>query len=173
MKYLSLILALLIPTAAFAGNGSGNVSNVLGLGSFGSVGPSSFISIPSTATVFTIFAGDSSTVTTGNFYPFYKDGVAFQAGANGTRCFNLVIIPTTANTSIQLVSATASFAFNAGSLTGGVFQGGATGKYLVPTQAAATQTTWSGIYKFGASTYGGFQAGNTQAFQMHMDCYDL
>ena len=177
--FLTLLLALWLPLSAFAATSSGNIANVFGLGYFGPAstavgGPSAFLQIPSTKTVFSIHAGDAQTAATnGNFYPFYKNGVAFQAGASGTYCFNFTLIGATTNTGVELVSATASFAFNAASLTGGVFQMGASGKTGLFTTNAQVRTAQPGVYTFGANTFGGFQAENSQTFQVSADCYDL
>ena len=189
MKSKLLALALFISAwgpgcveLAHAGNGSGNVSNVIGLGVAGPAtsapsAASTFMGIPSGKTVFSIHAGDlQAAASNGNYYPFYKDGVAFQAGASGTYCFNFTLSGNTANTGTQLVSATASFAFNASSITGGVYQMGASGKTGMYTSAAANtgfRVVQPGVYTFGANTYGGFQAQNAQAFLMSADCYDL
>lgn len=182
MKTFFLFFALTLPINAFALNGSGNVSNVIGLGVSGPAvtsvnSPGSSIPLPTGKTVFTIVAGDAqASATNGNYYPFYKNGVAFQAGASGTYCFSVRLIANTANTGTQLVSATASFAYNASSLTGGVYQGGASGKSTYMNSGAGNAQSWiyqPGVYTFGANTYGGFQAQNSQAFAMSADCYDL
>lgn len=184
---LYLLAALFLSTwgpgcveTALAGNGSGNVSRVMGLGAAGpAVGsvaaPSSSVEIPSGKTVFTITAGDiQAAQSNGNYYPFYKNGVAFQAGASGTYCFNFRLAGNTVSTGVQLISATASFAFNANSITGGVYQQGASGK--TGFMVGSTVYAWffqSGVYTFGANTYGGYQANNSQGFSLAADCYDL
>jgi len=177
----ALFIYILAASTASAGIIPSQVPNI-GLGVSGPAtsapsAASAFLAIPPGRTVFTIHAGDAAaSATNGNFYPFYKDGVAFQAGANGTLCFNITLVAGTANTGAQLVSATASFAFNASSLTGGVYQMGASGKtgfLMAATANTGFRFIQPGVYKFGANTYGGFQAQNSASLAMSMDCYDL
>lgn len=180
--FITLLLALWLPLSAFAATGSGNVSSVLGLGVAGPAvtavsNPASTIQIPTSKAVFSIVGGDvQAAATNTNYYPFYKNGVAFQAGSSGTFCFNFRMSGGTANTGVQLVSATAAFAYNANSLTGAVYQGGASGKTTMMVSGTVNALSWMfqpGVYTFGANTYGGYQAENSQGFVVGADCYDL
>lgn len=179
MKFISILMTMILPITALAGNGSGNVSNVVGIGATGTTvnAPTAFFSIPAGAQIFSLYAGDiQANQTATNYYPFYKNGVAYQVTAGKTAyCFNFTLASgsTAAGVSVQLISATASFAFNANSITGGVYQFGASAKAgFVVSPTAQTQAAWPGVYTFGASTYPGFQAGNSQNFVLHADCYE-
>lgn len=121
--------------------------------------------------VFTISAGDwVGSLTAGNFYPFYKDGVAYQVTSGKTAyCWGLTGKAGAAS-AIQLVSATASFAYNAGSITGGVYQGGVAGKY--PQVFTTAYGRVPGTYSFAATTYPGIQAGASNAIMAKMDCVE-
>lgn len=78
-SFLSLLL-LFLPIAAFAGNGSGNVSNVFGLGQTQALldGPAITGSDPSKW--YTVICGfGASNVTSGRYYRCYKQGGASVA----------------------------------------------------------------------------------------------
>lgn len=181
--FLSLILALFLPLAALAGNGSGNVSNVVGLigaQSATTVAPQVIASfgIPAGVSVFSIYAGDwTASVTSGNFYPFYKNGSAYQVSSGKTAtCFNITML-INGSGSIQLMSATASFAFNASSVTGGVYQGGASGRAVITNGSftGGIPLTIPGTYQFTSLTYPGYQVGSGSMDRpplVHADCYE-
>jgi hypothetical protein len=125
--------------------------------------------------IFSLFSGNNSTATAGNFYPFYKNGVAYQVtGGKTAYCFNITASSGAASSFFQLLSATASFTWNQSTaLTGGVYQCGAAATYCaVANSTVAVPAPYPGVYSFGASTYVGMQAGNSQYYQIHMDCYE-
>jgi hypothetical protein len=126
--------------------------------------------------VFSLYSGNNSAATNTNFYPFYKNGVAYQVTAGKTAyCFNLTNAPgATPPTWFQLVSATASFAFNAASITSGVYQGGASAQFAnISGSTSYIPAGVPGVYTFAASTYPGWQSANNQTFNIHMDCFEL
>jgi hypothetical protein len=140
MKHL-LLLALLIPTSSFAGNGSGNVSATAMFGNIGATNisdpgsatvPESYIGASSGPSYFMLHASSNNQTTGANsFFPFYRDGVLYQvgngAGSVKTYCVSLQWWASATNSSFQIVSATATFANNASSLTGPIYEGGVSG----------------------------------------------
>lgn len=125
--------------------------------------------------VFSLYGGSASTgLTNANFYPFYKNGVQYQVTAGKTAyCFNFKYTGGNANVPLQLVSSTATFAYNAASLTSPVYQGGAT--QISPLQGGAANTTvpMPGVYTFAASTFPGFQNNSASvSYGVTMECYE-
>lgn len=142
--------------------GSGNVSNVLGLGGAPSSTTASNLTIPENNSqgYFTLYMGKGGTVS--DYYILYKNGTAYQV-TSGKTCYVVGIgmnAPGSGN-NIQLISATAPFADGASSITGGVYQGGASGNYPVLQGAAGTWVYYPTTFQFAASTYAGIQAGGT------------
>lgn len=137
------------------------------------------MAIPSGVTVFSLYVGDNNTLTAGSFYPLYMNGVAYHTGLNSnkkTYCFDITASSGTASNSFQFVSATGSFTYGQSTaLSGGLYQGGSAAKYPnLVSSAASTTVAIPGIYTFGdgvADTYAGVQVGNSQIYQIHMDCY--
>ncbi len=160
---------------------------IIGTGATGLIGPTSNIplsnpaggtfSTPGAYATFSLHAGSIVAPTVGNYYPLYKNGTAYHvsSGLNmGAICFDMV-----ANTynsggqPYQLMSATASFAYNAGSVTGGVYQCGSSGTYCEWSGLTVNRPDpVPGIYIFGANTYAGYQAGTTNTYGIHMTCYE-
>ncbi len=136
-------------------NGSGNVSNILSIGGFDAA---ENLTIPESngPGYFTLYA---QVGTSGMFSPFFRDGVQYQV-ATGKTCKVTKILATCTTTgeSFQLVSATATFAANAASITGGVYQLGAAGLYIPNTTTALVAIGYSLTYQFTALTFPGFQA---------------
>ncbi len=125
--------------------------------------------------VFSLYGGTGAALTADSFYPLYKNGVAYQVTTGKTAyCFNATLVSSVTNVYFQLLSATASFTFGQSSaLTGPVYQAGATTKYVNNSgPTASAQVPIPGTYTFGALTYVGFQAGNSQQFQIHLECYE-
>jgi len=133
MKTLIILLALLIPYISYAGNGSGNVSNVLQLGSHNTTSVVTPIMVISDAANslgwFSINSAGDPTSNTAT--PFMKNGNVFQAGANGTVCVGATGQTSGANSPWQIIYADSTFAVSAsiGSLTNVKFQSGATTVY--------------------------------------------
>lgn len=179
MKFL-ITLALLFSTAAFAGNGSGNVSNVIGLGGFGAT-PTvrSYAGIPAGAVVFSVFAGDLVNIVTANAaYPFYKNGSLWQVASGKTAtCFNITSYQGAA-LYWELLSATATFSPNTAtaSLTSPLYETGSATKYA--HFQGGVSNVWAagpGTYQFPAATPGvwpGMLVNSANAAAIHMDCYE-
>jgi len=167
---ISLFLFLVLFSAnVFAASGSGNVSSV---GSFGGFNLSSsqinfpLSGITGSATVssqglFTITCGrfDASLVAN-NFYPCYRDGVAYQVTTGSS--FHQLQASYVANTGVlipfQTVSASATIAFPSVSLTGGIYESGATTIYTRTT--SATASLWasdSAVQTYGSARFVGIQ----------------
>jgi hypothetical protein len=162
MKFLYLILALILPLTALAGNGSANLSSTKVIG--GNTSQPGNITVPNTdRTYFTLFAGVATSVN-GHFYPFYKNGALYQVPSGKTAaCENIQIIGTASNEALSLMSATATFAQNATSATGAVYQCGTDSVPCMLTIGPAGSTTLPGAtiipggYDFAATTWPGFQ----------------
>lgn len=127
--------------------------------------------------LFRVYAGDSSgALTASNHYPFYKNGTAWQAGANGAYCFNMIAANGTAQQQFQLSSDTVPIAFGAtnASLTAAKYQSGAAGRYVLVTNAGTSpvHTPIEGWWKFGANVYPAFQAGASTNFFISMTCFE-
>lgn len=128
------------------------------------------------SSTFSLYSGDiGATLTATNYYPFYRDGAAYHTGTKKAYCYNRTDISQSINAYYQVISATASFAFNAAAITGGKYQNGAAAKYstLMPT---ALYRTWSGQYVFGdgsTDTYAGIQSGTSLTLVVTLDCYEI
>ena len=178
-RYVMLLLSLFLSVSSFAAQPSPSPSIALnGMGSTPAVGSSLLPSMligSGVNGIFSLYGGDGATLTAGNFYPLYKNGVAYQVTTGKTAyCFNITDSVGTAAIAFQLLSATASFTFNQSTaLTGGVYQCGAAAKDCAQGGAAiSTIYGQPGTYQFAAQTYAGFQAGNSQVYQIHMDCFE-
>lgn len=123
--------------------------------------------------VFSIYAGDNSALTAGNFYPFYKNGSQYRV-SSGVKayCFNNQAFSSGATNTFQLVSSLTFYAFNAGSLTAGGYQSGAAAKYIMITGSISVPTTVPGIYTFDALSYPGIQPGANAGYTIRLDCYE-
>lgn len=180
MAWFLILLSLFSQTAFCAAVPSGvpqiSIDQIGTMGGKSAIPPSS-LSGTGVNGIFSLTAGDgSNNLTAGNFYPFYKNGVAYQVTSGKTAyCFNITLHTSAVANAAQLVSATASFAFNAGSITGGVHQAGAAGKYPMVNQAASTNNgaPQPGTYQFGATTFPGIQSSASATCVVRMDCYEL
>lgn len=165
MKKIIILLLLTLSNQSFAANGSGNISNILTTGGV-TTADSLNISEPNSQGYFSVYVGSGGT-TTNHFYPFYKNGVAYQVNAGKTFQISKVCsVSTTSSISFQLVSDTSSFAHNATSLTSGVYQGGLSGASgsVYPMKTHATAGTWDcvdTIYVDAASTFPGIEINGT------------
>lgn len=167
MKNLIILGLILLSPRSFAANGSGNISNVMTLGGVNTVDGLN-IGEANSQGYFTLFVGSGGT-TTNNFYPFYKNGVAYQVTAGKTfQAVKICSLSSAASTLFQLLTATSSFAFNASSVTGGVFQGGAsgTGAAVYAMISNISTNAWlcsSSTYSAAASTFMGVEVNGTSA----------
>jgi ribosomal protein L21 len=127
-------------------------------------------------TYFAIFAGVLSS-STGNFYPFYKNGTQYQVTTGKTCRVEQINLCSTANTNLelQLVSSLTSYAQNAASITSGTYQGGAVSISAMNTGPTANVFRLFQVpYEFGALSYPGFQAlNNTQAYRVILICREI
>jgi hypothetical protein len=143
-----------VPLAAVSmgiGGGSGGATNTM---------PSDFFTVLSstnTTSFFSLYTANQGG-SSGNYSPFYKNGVLYQVTPGKTcTCYRTKFWDDVAGSRAQLVSATSTFAINASSLTGGVFQGGVAGNYVLNSQAAMAWTYYSDSYDFGSATFPGAQ----------------
>jgi hypothetical protein len=116
--------------------------------------------------------------TTNYFYPLLKNGVAYQVGASTKAyCFNFTSgAQNGSNGPWQLVSATAAISANSSSISGGVYQGGASQNWAQTTGNNSNQEVANpGFYTFGSSTYTGIQTGGsgTGPYFVHIDCFEM
>jgi len=128
--------------------------------------------IGSTGGYFTVMAGSASEGA-GDFYPFWKNGVAYQVTSGKTAyCTALMFAGGQAFNTMQLVSATATFANGASSLTGGVYYCGAAGNYCLGSGTAANTYNPMGVSQtFAATTWPGIQTQATgQIYSVLMSC---
>lgn len=153
-------------------NISGNISKTLQLGGVGINNP---LTIPegNSEGYFTLECGINP--TGGNFYRLYKNGAQYQVTAAKTcQVVAISYYAGTVNDQVfQLVSATATFADNASSLTGPVYQYGASGLYGFGAIATYTWYTTSQTYSFAASTFPGVQAHNASRCGMFIICKEV
>lgn len=183
---IALFLSLLLPLAALAGNGSGNVSSVYNTGVVGT-NAQPVATVPffqdsdATYPTFTLLAGSSSVSTTNNYYPFYRDGTAYATPSNKkTYCKSLVGGGSTSYLNFQLVTSTASITFNqSAALTSGKYWCGADQRFCLVLQnsAANAHMPTPGNFVFGDGstvTYVGFQSNSSaQSYQMELNgCYE-
>lgn len=122
--------------------------------------------------VFSLYVGGFS-MTGSAVYPFWKNGALYQVtSGKSAYCVNGTAAASTGSLSYQLVSSTATFA-NAGSLTGGVYQAGASANDVDLVGANANVPgAVPGSYVFAASTWPGIQSGGNLVFFVHLDCFE-
>lgn len=138
---------------------SSNVSNILSLGAAGSTAiPLLVIPEANTQSYFTLYGGGS--VNNNTFSPFYKNGVAYQV-TSGKTCKVVGVVMAASSTGAfwQLCSATAAITPNTGSLTGPVYQLGATSlvAFMASPASAGLRTSECVTYDFAQNTYPGWQ----------------
>lgn len=170
-RYVVLLFSLLFSVPSFAALPAGVPIRVMG--GFGTNNAATVQVSASDTTRFTLFGGLTPAVTN-DFYPFYKNGVAYQVTAGKTcRCDNITWASDAAANRAQLISATASFASGAGSITGGVHQGGAAAVYPMVFGGTANQWAPLGVvYEFAASTYAGWQASGANSYSFALSCFE-
>lgn len=144
----------------------------------GTVSPSSF---SGSGGIFHLHGGESSALTAPNFFALLRDGVAYQVSATSGKvahCFNIFTWGRTGSQDWQLVSSTAAIATGTtgtASLTGGVYETGQAAHYGRQTSATADTIARSSgpiMWTFGNNTFAGFQAGNSNAYGIEMDCVE-
>lgn len=161
----SFLLYLLLTSQAFAA--TAQVNNVLNLGgvSVSNVSSNPFLVVPDngqtkTGGYFTLYCGDTKAgLTSGSFYPCYKNGVAY-APPNGSTFKSAVACDQSQSTTInwQMVQDTgAAITYGqAGALTAGIFQAGATTRNSQISSPSANliicrsiTMSFSGVASFG------------------------
>lgn len=116
--------------------------------------------------LFTLVAAGVVSVAGYNI-PFLKNGVLYQVTAGKTcKVLAVVFMVDAAGVQFQLLSSTATFAFDAAvaALTAPVYQAGASGRYPVRGILANQYDTLGITHEFSAATWPGIQvnaAGNT------------
>lgn len=131
--------------------------------------------------IFHLHGGESSALTAPNFFALLRDGVAYQVSATSGKvahCFNIFSSGRTGSQDWQLVSSTAAIATGTTgtvTLTSGVYETGAAAHYAHQTSATADAIARSAgpiMWTFGNNTFAGFQAGNSNAYTIEMDCVE-
>jgi hypothetical protein len=154
MKFLLPIL-FLVSSLSFAASGSGNVSDVIGLGG---IELTSTLTIPEANTdgYFTLYGGGSPGA--GTFGLFFKNGSATGYKPTGGMKFKGIRVcgmsPGTASTGFQVTSSTTCPAFGDATITGGTptYMAGAINRYALATAAANTWACYSTTFEI-ADTY--------------------
>ena len=152
MKNL-IVLFLLIGSTAFAGSGSGNVSNVV---SFGGATPNLTIPESNSQGYFTI---NGALTTATDYGPLLNSGVAYKVTTgNSFHATSVCLFATSAGSYAQLVSGTSAISQNATTVTGAVYQAGAAGNYSFALGTANVWQCYNVNYTFASATYAGWQA---------------
>jgi hypothetical protein len=181
MKLL-IALALLFSTPALAGNGSGNVSSIIGVGSTLAGGPSAYIPLgcPSqtTSPCFTIYSSSGGSVGAADVFPYVKNFVNYQVGAGvKAYCFAGSAQSTTSNGQFQFMYDTSTFASNTAtsSLIAPKYQTGAAGNYANIASVGSVGNVVSplpGMIVFPASSWPRIQVGGAYSFMTSLTCYE-
>jgi hypothetical protein len=173
-----LTLALTAQTALAGPISAPLVSTLIGSGGGGATLPTGYITLGNATNVFSILAGNfASALTSGNVYPFYKNGALYQVTSGKTAyCFNGVAVNgSTGGANMQLVTDTVTFAFNAttASLTSPVYYAGAAGRTNITTTVSTyVPGSIPGIFTFPSLKWPGFQANNAQGQTLQFDCIE-
>ena len=176
-RFLVLILSALLSLNAFSAVPSGTPS--IGIGQASGVASPSFIGIDnpsgSNYAMFSLDTGDlGAAFTAGHFYPFFKNGAAYSVTTGkAAYCFNLAGEAQTASNYFAVMTATASFAYNAAAVSNEANWCGAAGKACRGTgSTAAAWVQHPGIYIFASPNIFPGVEGNAAAMAIHMDCYE-
>lgn len=146
-------------------SGSGNVSNVLGLGGTNLDGPSLIIPEGNSQAYFTIYAGGSPGA--GSFGIFLKNGVQYQVTSGKTfKGVAIIFSAATASVFFQLASSLTLMAQNAGSIVSGTYQFGAAATYGILIPTAYTQFQQSTTYDFASLSYPCIQTGASGVYSV-------
>jgi hypothetical protein len=91
--------------------------------------------------------------------------ITFSAVTPGKTCVvvHVMFTSNTAGNKMQLASSLTTFAFNAGSITNGVYQGGASTQYTFALVTANVPATGATMYTFPSAYYPGHQVDATQS----------
>jgi hypothetical protein len=149
---------------------SGNVSNIV---SFGGVDSSSNLTIPEANSQGYFSLTNGGGVASGNFGPFYKNGVLYQV-TSGKTCMvvSVTLICPAANSGFQFVSSGTTYATNAGSITSGTYQGGAAANYGMYAVTAYVPAHYAIPYSFVSLSYPGLQT-NGNSGQAYLICKEV
>jgi hypothetical protein len=173
MKALFLALTLLVSGNAFAANGSGNVSNVIGIGAIGSsptaIAPQSSIPEGNISGAlsgfdqdkyFQLSASNQLTFSAGNIAVWYRNGVQYVVTAAHKAVCTQYTSAAQVPQFTQLVDSDTVFSNNTapGSMPGvTLYQGGANAQYTMFNLVANTFYSQSLTYVFDAGHYPGLQ----------------
>lgn len=177
MKIFLVLFSLVFSLGASAAITPSPVPSI-GLGFAGSFGPTTLVSPSQLVTgsskqIFSLYAGANA--SNGNFYPLYKNGTAYQVPVGKTAyCFNFNPSAATGAIRFQVVSDTVAIAFDqVAALTSGLFQGGATARYVLRNSPTANAKQVSaGVFSIAASRYVAVQVGFSDIFEFTMDCFE-
>ena len=178
VRSLILSLALLISAPSFAAYVPANGAPAIGLGATGAANaPLSTVPLgqvsASSQQIFSLFVGGS--MTSGNFYPLYKNGTAYQVPSGKTAyCFNIRSSSETGAIRWQIVSDTVAISWNQSSaLTSGLFQGGATAQLPLRTGTTANVPYVNpGVFSVAQNRYMAIQINTTLVAEFGMDCFE-
>ena len=122
--------------------------------------------------IFSLHVGDSSNLVTTDFYPLYKNGVNYFVTTGHTAYCWAPLVQGVVGNGFQFVSSTAPIPYPSTSISNGVFQGGASGKYPNLITASSAYLAIGGNYQFGSATYAGIQVIGSVVLSIHMDCFE-
>lgn len=179
MKYLLLLLVSINSFAATPGAVPSVTVSAPGANTGSvSISPSQLSGSSGTNHIFSLFCYANASATN-QYFPCYYNGAVYKVGnatSGGTPsayCFDITAGSTTPSSSFQLMSATATFANNATSVTGGQWMGGVTGSYPLTTGSVSqVAAVVPGVYTFSNATYVGMQLGPNVIAFLHMDCFE-
>ncbi len=187
MKYLILLLALFSP-AAFADNGSSNVSSIFNSGVTASSPngtanlPISCLSGTGAGKCFAVYGNSNVAAGSNTCYPLRRQNKttgAFELWqvTTGTvaHCFSGTVQSNIANQKFQFMTGTATFANNAtcSSITGVAYQSTESGGYLYSTGSTTdTNVPIPGVIDFSAQSWPGYQQIINNELMLNMMCYE-
>lgn len=172
MKFALALLFLLLPSMAFAGNGSGNISSVIGLGCSGSNPCPIQIPASNPDGWFTLsFVG---TATGNQFGAFLKNGgTQYQVPGTAITCYHMTYSTGIADDKFQLASSTAADGLIPASLSAGQkYESGATGAgHFGHVMHVANQVYDEAIaYTFAANSYPYLSVDTTSTYSIILTC---
>ena len=158
MKSL-IVLFLLFGSSSFAvGTGTGNTSNQVSLGGANTSLNDNLTVSEGAQPYFTLSYAVSNTCGTNAFFPFYKNGIAYQVPAGSS--FHAIKICRVSNAAdgFQLMNSTSAITFNTTSVpTGTIYMTGVNSPslFMYNTLGTSTYECWDYQYNAAASTYVG------------------
>lgn len=173
MRILILIVSLFIGYCnAFAAQTGSATADTAAVGTVSTIGnPTSQITLSAgNGQGFFGLYTNGVAITAGNYAPFYKNGVAYQVSSGKSfQVYQICVESPGTSAAFSLVSATASFAHNASSITGGVYQSGTVSNYNMFTSASAEQVKcWNWMYSFAQNTYPGIQGNTATGYRTYL-----